>query len=388
MKILFVAHNSLLSGGANRSLLMILKQLRSTYGVDCHVLVPKEKGALVDVLKKEGFYYITPVIPYYGVISGFNNDGKDWQRRIKVWIGALIEVIGSKLLIPKLRKEKYNLIYTNTRVPMIGALLARELRLKHICHVRELGPEHPYWPFWGCKEVYNNADALILISRAVKQQFVLETPEEKLHVIHNGIESSMALGIAPKVKGPWFEVLITARLMEDKGQLEAIKALELLAERGYHDIRIHLAGSVRNAAFNSKYIEEVKQFIKSHNLEKQVVFHGEVKDMISLRRKMHCELICSKCETFGRVTVEGMRSGLAIIGSNTGGTVEIIENGKTGLLYQQGNPEDLADKIEKVYLDREYMKMLAKQGYEYSQNHFTAEQNVSEIWKVIQEVVK
>ena len=83
-----------------------------------------------------------------------------------------------------------------------------------------------------------------------------------------------------------------------------------------------------------------------------------------------------------------MRSGLAIIGSNTGGTVEIIENGKTGLLYQQGNPEDLADKIEKVYLDREYMKMLAKQGYEYSQNHFTAEQNVSEIWKVIQEVVK
>lgn len=55
MKILFIAHNSLLSGGANRSLLMVLKQLRLQYGVECNVVVPQKKGALIDALKSEKF---------------------------------------------------------------------------------------------------------------------------------------------------------------------------------------------------------------------------------------------------------------------------------------------------------------------------------------------
>ncbi|CDE81775.1 glycosyltransferase [Ruminococcus sp. CAG:353] len=386
MKILFIAHNSLLSGGANRSLLMVLKQLRLQYGVECNVVVPQKKGALIDALKSEEIRYIVAV-PYYGVISGFYHDGRDWLRCIKVWIGGILECLGALFLIPKLKKEQYDLVYTNTRVPMIGAIIAKALKIKHICHVRELGPENPYWPFWDCQQIYDNSDALILISEAVKQQFVQKTSEEKLHVIHNGIDSTMALDIAPKENGEWFELLITARLMEDKGQLEAVKALDVLKKRGYSNIRIHLAGSVRNAAFNSQYVNEVKSFIEAHDLKENVVFHGEVKDMISLRKQMHCELVCSKCETFGRVTVEGMRSGLAVIGSNTGGTKEIIDDGNTGLLYQQGNPIDLANNIEKLYLDRNYMDQLAKNGYIYSQTHFTAEQNANQIWSVIKEVL-
>ena len=82
-----------------------------------------------------------------------------------------------------------------------------------------------------------------------------------------------------------------------------------------------------------------------------------------------------------------MRNGLAVIGSNTGGTVEIIDNEKNGLLYQQGNPEDLANKIQKLYLNRDYMMKIALEGYKFSQTHFTAEQNVNAIWKVIQGVI-
>ena len=387
MKILFVAHNSLLSGGANRSLLMVMKRLKREYGIECHVLVPRKHGELIERLNKEKIPYISG-IPYYGVISGFYNDGKDWQRRIKVWVGGALEVVGALILASKLKKNEYDLIYTNTRVPMIGSQLSKRLKLKHICHVRELGPEHPYWPFWGCKQIYESSDAVILISNAVKKQFMCETSEKKLHVIHNGIDSDMGVDIAPKEKGKWFELLITARLMEDKGQFEAIKALKILnKERGYKDIRVHFAGSVRNSAFNSQYINSIRKYIEENNLENNVFFQGEVNDMVGLRRKMHCELICSICETFGRVTVEGMRNGLAVIGSNTGGTVEIIDNEKNGLLYQQGNPEDLENKIQKLYLNRDYMMKIALEGYKFSQTHFTAEQNVNAIWKVIQGVI-
>lgn len=46
--------------------------------------------------------------------------------------------------------------------------------------------------------------------------------------------------------------------------------------------------------------------------------------------------MCSDREAFGLSTVEGMLSGCLIIGTNTGGTTEILEDGTTGLLYAQG----------------------------------------------------
>lgn len=67
-----------------------------------------------------------------------------------------------------------------------------------------------------------------------------------------------------------------------------------------------------------------------------------------LRQNMDIELMCAERETFGWVTVEGMRSGLLVIGANTGATPEIITNMKTGLLYTHGDARDLADKIEWV----------------------------------------
>lgn len=74
-----------------------------------------------------------------------------------------------------------------------------------------------------------------------------------------------------------------------------------------------------------------------------------------LRQNMDIELMCAERETFGWVTVEGMRSGLLVIGANTGATPEIITNMKTGLLYTHGDARDLADKIEWV------LKILAVQ---------------------------
>ena len=82
-----------------------------------------------------------------------------------------------------------------------------------------------------------------------------------------------------------------------------------------------------------------------------------------------------------------MRSGLVVIGSNTGGTVELIQDNVTGLLYQQGDPIDLADKIQEVYDSPNYAEKLAKSGYEYVQTHYTAQENVKRVYDVLKEVV-
>ena len=121
--------------------------------------------------------------------------------------------------------------------------------------------------------------------------------------------------------------------------------------------------------------------MKNNNLENDVTFCGEVKNMAELRRGMNVELMCNPNEPFGRVTVEGMRSGLVVIGINSGGTKDIIIDNENGLLYE--NCEDLANKIEYVYKNENYRKELAKKAYEYSQTHFTVEENVNKIEQVL-----
>jgi glycosyltransferase involved in cell wall biosynthesis len=61
--------------------------------------------------------------------------------------------------------------------------------------------------------------------------------------------------------------------------------------------------------------------------------------------------MCSRCEAFGRVTVEAMKLGLAVVGSNTGGTLDIVQHDVNGLLYEAGDVQDLARKIAEIILD-------------------------------------
>ena len=127
----------------------------------------------------------------------------------------------------------------------------------------------------------------------------------------------------------------------------------------------------------------MEKIIENYGLTKQIIFEGEVQNMALLRSKMDVELVCSVCEPFGRVTVEGMQSGLPVIGANTGGTPEIIIDGYNGLLYNQGNPEELAKKMLKLYKDSNLKNAMSNNAIEYTKTHFTMDENVRRINEVL-----
>ncbi len=60
--------------------------------------------------------------------------------------------------------------------------------------------------------------------------------------------------------------------------------------------------------------------------------------------------MCSRMEAFGRVTVEALKAGLPVIGSNSGGTTEIIENNTNGVIFKYNNTNSLTNAIEKILL--------------------------------------
>ena len=83
-----------------------------------------------------------------------------------------------------------------------------------------------------------------------------------------------------------------------------------------------------------------------------------------------------------------MRSGLAVIGTNSGGTAELIEDGVTGLLCELQSPEDLANKIQRLYEDPALYERLSKNGYDHVQTHYLPRQCVKQVYETLQAAVK
>lgn len=385
MKILIVTHDSNFSGGANRSLLMVLRNLKTKYNVEIEVLLPKKSGELNNRLTSEGIKWFS--IPYFGVVSSIRQDGKDSLRHLKVIFGYVLESIEAFFLSIVLRKKKYDIIYTNTRLPIIGAKLANHLNLPHVIHVREFLGEQPILGKWGYESIYNLSDKVILISNALQERYSNYVPTDKLITIHNGIDRVGTQELVKILECKTIQIIQTARLVPDKGHKDILIALKILLDNGKDNFHLNIVGSSPKRSHISWYENELKEYVKNNNMEHVVTFHGEISDVPNFRKNMDIEVVCSIRETFGRVTVEAMQQGLLVIGSNTGGTLEIINNNVNGVLYTQGDSVNLSSILEEVDLSREKYRRIGFEAYCFSKEYFTPEKNVQEIYGVLEEVL-
>ena len=264
--------------------------------------------------------------------------------------------------------------------------MAKELGIPYVWHFRTLLKPNMKNVFCA-RKLFSNCSKIIAISDGMKKLLEQnpDIPEGKVVRIHNGVPLDGAIKSAQsKENGMHF--LQCGRLTPDKGHRDAIGAVGLLKTQGISDIFLHIVGPTFPG--QEAYPEQLKALAKELDVEQQIIFEGQRDDLPKFREKMNGELMCSVCEPFGRVTLEGMRSGLVVIGSNTGGTPEIITDKETGLLYKQGSAEDLAEKIRLVYTDDTLAKSLADAAYEFSRTHFTPESNIREIEKVLREAGK
>lgn len=136
-----------------------------------------------------------------------------------------------------------------------------------------------------------------------------------------------------------------------------------------------------------QYAEELKQYVKEHNLEKIVEFVKPTKDIQKIYANTDILVVASRREAFGRVAVEGMLASCLVIGANTAGTKEIIKDRETGILYEQGNIEDLAKNIEYVCMNKKQMNDIIKNARWYAKENFNSQQNADNINKLYHELM-
>lgn len=118
-------------------------------------------------------------------------------------------------------------------------------------------------------------------------------------------------------------------------------AIELLVKRKRKDVCFLLCGNKDSES------EEYEQLYQGMGIEAFVKFGGYRDDLSKIYPSCFCGVIPSSgWDSFPRTSLEMAAAGLPVIGSRLGGLPEAIVEGATGLLFESGDPQQLADRIE------------------------------------------
>ena len=196
------------------------------------------------------------------------------------------------------------------------------------------------------------------------QQQVLDMtrfPKSRISVIPSGLElehfSNTVDAAEAKIKlelDPHKRYLgLIGRLDPQKGQYFLLEAFNIIKDEIDYDI-VFLGESTYGEY--EEYVSQLKHFAQENNFENRVHFRPFRNDTETFYAAIELFVMATKSETFGMVTIEAMASGLKIIGSKSGGTLEILKEGGVGLLYEAENKQDLATKIKEAINQNNYDK--------------------------------
>ncbi|MDC0947531.1 glycosyltransferase family 4 protein [Candidatus Pelagibacter sp.] len=157
-------------------------------------------------------------------------------------------------------------------------------------------------------------------------------------------------------------ILLPGRLTSWKGQESFIEALSLVnKELGYDSFYGVILGSDQG---RNVYKKKIIRLVEQHRLTNQLKFIEHCKNM-PVAYKISDLIVSASIEpeSFGRIAVEAQSMKKPILASDIGGSNETVENGKTGFLFEAGNPVSLSNKIlEILKLDESTLKSMGNEG--------------------------
>lgn len=290
------------------------------------------------------------------------------------------------------QRFKPDLIHTNNE-PLCNraaVLAGKVLGVPVVAHVR--GDQQGSMLM---QSLFKMPDYFIAVSRWVSDSIGrLGVPAEKRTYIYDGIElhklnvaaDSRVFRRQHQIPEDAFVMGLVGLLIPWKGQMLFIEAARQLLQE-MPDVIFALVGGTPEEC--RAYETELRKIAEQPGLRGRIVFTGHVNDMAAVYNSLNVVLSASTSpEPLGTMIIEAMTMARPLIAPNHGGAVEMIENGKTGLLFKPGDAQDLAEKIRTLYRDSALRKDVGQSARTHALEAFSVEEHVRHIEGVYKQLLK
>ena len=130
---------------------------------------------------------------------------------------------------------------------------------------------------------------------------------------------------------------------------------------------------------NGSLLDELMSLTSDLGILDSVTFHGVIANdkLPEVLQKMDVFVNCSVKESFGVALVEAMSCGIPVVATDTVGFREVVEDGVTGYVVKDRNPETMAETMLKLLADSELRDRMGKAGRKRVLENYDWEENVT-----------
>lgn len=330
--------------------------------------------------------------------AGWDRSGYTAPERLHSVFGAL-----QRSLEFNTQDIEADVVHLHTWYSHFGGILAKlSYGLPMVLTVHSLEPLRPWkreqlaggydFTVWLERTAIEMADAVVAVSTETKADILrlFDVPEEKVHIIHNGIDLEeyrplhnpgriASYGVDPDL--PY--VLFVGRITRQKGIIHLVNAIEHL-DPGTQVVLC--AGAPDTPEIATEMNEAVARVRETH--DGPVIW---IEQMVDTETKVNlysgAAVFCcpSIYEPFGIINLEAMACEIPVVASAVGGMKEVIVPEETGLLvsldqqtespFEPVDPaifaRDLADGVNRLIRDPDLRKHMGKAGRRRVEEHFS-----------------
>jgi FkbM family methyltransferase len=380
LSVCLFVHSSGL-GGAERSLLQLVKELVADYGAVCTVVLPG-RGRLVEELGRVGAACRLSEFGWWGVTPPETSGPQ------------LAESLGSQLhrllrdVVPVVSQIDPDVVWTQTLVIPWGAVTAAQIGKPHVWSVCEYGElDHGLRfcaPFSQVVKDIVASSALVYTATRDVGETLFPAATGHWRVLYRNIELPESPSAGPLTglfqRPGAVRLGVFATLHEGKGQEEAVRAVAQLVVEGLN-VELLLAGHPHQA-----YWARLQALISELGLEQHVRAPGFLDVPLRAMAETDIVLICSRREAFGRVGAEAMLLGKPVVYSASSGSREYMLDGRTGLSYPTGDASALARVLRELVIEPAKRARLGAEALAYARARFSREAYGGEVFRTLRAI--
>jgi glycosyltransferase involved in cell wall biosynthesis len=357
MKILFFNYEfPPLGGGAGNASYYLLKEYEKNPEIEVDFITSS-------IDDKQHLFEMGKNIRIHRLPIGKNPENIHYQSK-----GELLRYVWKTYKFSKelAKKNDYDLTHSFFTVPcgIISFFLKKRFGIPYIISLR--GSDVPGYSerFTALykvitpiiKKIWEEANFVYANSQGLAELALKSKPEKEIGVIPNGIDVSEFFPDYSQKNPENFTIICVSRITPRKGIRFLIQAFKNIAAR-YDYVRMLIVGDGNEKA-------SLEQLVRSLNLQEKITFTGPIlhDKVLEYYQKADIFTLPSHNEGMSNTMLEALACGLPIITTDTGGTKELVEDGKNGFIVRMKDSYDLAEKIEKFLLDKSLIEKMGQES--------------------------